>query len=86
MSDPIYPFAIEPHERELIWGGDALVKRFGKSAAPGRDDRRVVGVLRREQAVAQRRVRGHRRSPHCARVSGTRSMGDARSGRALSRS
>ena len=35
MSDPVYPFAIEPLERELIWGGDALVKRFGKSAAPG---------------------------------------------------
>jgi mannose-6-phosphate isomerase len=29
----IYPLALEPLERELIWGGHALVARYGKHAA-----------------------------------------------------
>lgn len=33
-NDSIYPFAIEPKETPAIWGGDALVKRFGKEADP----------------------------------------------------
>ncbi len=33
MND-IYPLALEPFERELIWGGDALVRRYGKRADP----------------------------------------------------
>jgi mannose-6-phosphate isomerase len=32
----LYPFAIEPMERELIWGGQALAERYGKRGAkPG---------------------------------------------------
>lgn len=31
----LYPLALEAHEREMIWGGTALVERYGKSAAPG---------------------------------------------------
>jgi mannose-6-phosphate isomerase len=30
MTFSLYPFAIEPSEREAIWGGHALVERFGK--------------------------------------------------------
>ncbi len=30
----MYPLALEPFERELIWGGHALVERFGKRADP----------------------------------------------------
>ncbi|MBD5633421.1 MAG: class I mannose-6-phosphate isomerase [Candidatus Eremiobacteraeota bacterium] len=33
MSEALYPLAIEPRERELIWGGHALVTRYGKHAA-----------------------------------------------------
>jgi mannose-6-phosphate isomerase len=33
-NDSVYPFAIEPKETPAIWGGDALVKRFGKKADP----------------------------------------------------
>ena len=29
----LYPLALEPLERELIWGGDALAKRYGKPAS-----------------------------------------------------
>jgi len=29
------PLLLEPQERELIWGGHALVERYGKHAAPG---------------------------------------------------
>ncbi len=31
----LYPLALQPLERELIWGGDALVKRYGKAGAAG---------------------------------------------------
>ncbi len=34
MSDLVYPYSIEPKETPAIWGGDALVKRFGKTADP----------------------------------------------------
>lgn len=34
MSDSVYPYSIEPKETPAIWGGDALVKRFGKKADP----------------------------------------------------
>ena len=35
MSEPtIYPYALEPKETPAIWGGDALVKHFGKAADP----------------------------------------------------
>ncbi|MBD5604557.1 MAG: class I mannose-6-phosphate isomerase [Candidatus Eremiobacteraeota bacterium] len=34
MSAELYPFALEPKERELIWGGTALVSRYGKHADP----------------------------------------------------
>lgn len=30
----IYPLVIEPKETQAIWGGDALVKQFGKSGDP----------------------------------------------------
>jgi mannose-6-phosphate isomerase len=33
-NDSVYPFALEPKETPAIWGGDALVKRFGKKADP----------------------------------------------------
>ncbi len=31
----LYPLALEASEHELIWGGRALVERYGKQAAPG---------------------------------------------------
>ena len=35
MNDPdVYPYVLEPKETPAIWGGDALVKRFGKHADP----------------------------------------------------
>ncbi|MGB6984335.1 MAG: type I phosphomannose isomerase catalytic subunit [Candidatus Aquilonibacter sp.] len=34
MSDLVYPYSIEPKETPAIWGGDALVKHFGKTADP----------------------------------------------------
>ena len=30
----LYPFALEPQEHEIIWGGDALAKRYGKVGDP----------------------------------------------------
>jgi len=33
-DDSIYPYAIEPKEASAIWGGDALVRRFGKPGDP----------------------------------------------------
>ncbi len=33
-NDSVYPFAVEPKETPAIWGGDALVTRFGKAADP----------------------------------------------------
>lgn len=33
-DDAIYPYSIEPKETPAIWGGDALVKHFGKKADP----------------------------------------------------
>jgi len=33
-NDSVYPFAIDPKETPAIWGGDALVKHFGKKADP----------------------------------------------------
>ena len=32
MSETLYPYVLAPKETEAIWGGDALVKQFGKSA------------------------------------------------------
>ncbi|HEV7180033.1 MAG TPA: type I phosphomannose isomerase catalytic subunit [Candidatus Baltobacteraceae bacterium] len=34
MNETIYPYVIDPKETPAIWGGDALVKQFGKSADP----------------------------------------------------
>jgi mannose-6-phosphate isomerase len=34
VSDLVYPYSIEPKETPAIWGGDALVKHFGKTADP----------------------------------------------------
>ena len=34
MSDLVYPYSIEPKETPAIWGGDALVTRFGKPGDP----------------------------------------------------
>jgi mannose-6-phosphate isomerase len=34
VSDFVYPYSIEPKETPAIWGGDALVKHFGKKADP----------------------------------------------------
>ena len=34
MSDSVYPYSIEPKETPAIWGGDALVTRFGKTGDP----------------------------------------------------
>jgi len=33
-DDSIYPYAVEPKEAPAIWGGDALVTRFGKPGDP----------------------------------------------------
>jgi mannose-6-phosphate isomerase len=33
-SASLYPFVLEPLERELIWGGHALATRYGKTASP----------------------------------------------------
>jgi len=50
----LYPLLIEPQEREAIWGGHALVERYGKHAAPTAkigeswecwDDNRVLNGL-----------------------------------------
>lgn len=30
----LYPFALEPQEHEVVWGGDALVSRYGKAGDP----------------------------------------------------
>lgn len=34
MSDRLYPYLIDPKETSAIWGGDALVKRYGKHGDP----------------------------------------------------
>jgi mannose-6-phosphate isomerase len=34
VSAAAYPLALEPDERELIWGGHALVERYGKKGSP----------------------------------------------------
>jgi mannose-6-phosphate isomerase len=34
VSDRLYPFLIEPKETSAIWGGDALVRRYGKHGDP----------------------------------------------------
>jgi mannose-6-phosphate isomerase len=34
VSELVYPYSIEPKETPAIWGGDALVTRFGKTADP----------------------------------------------------
>jgi mannose-6-phosphate isomerase len=34
VSELVYPYSIEPKETPAIWGGDALVKQFGKTADP----------------------------------------------------
>ena len=50
-DEAIYPYSIEPKETPAIWGGDALVKHFGKKADPNEkigeswecwDDNRVL--------------------------------------------
>ncbi len=33
-DDSVYPYAIEPKETPALWGGDALVKHYGKHADP----------------------------------------------------
>jgi mannose-6-phosphate isomerase len=33
-SVPLYPFVLEPLEREMIWGGHALASRYGKPGSP----------------------------------------------------
>jgi mannose-6-phosphate isomerase len=34
VNNLVYPYSIEPKETPAIWGGDALVKRFGKTGDP----------------------------------------------------
>ncbi|GAC1575276.1 MAG: hypothetical protein NVS3B7_07730 [Candidatus Elarobacter sp.] len=34
MSDRLYPYVLEPKETAAIWGGDALVRRYGKPGEP----------------------------------------------------
>ena len=34
MSDRLYPYLIDPKETSAIWGGDALVRRYGKHGDP----------------------------------------------------
>ncbi|MBV8751196.1 MAG: mannose-6-phosphate isomerase, partial [Candidatus Eremiobacteraeota bacterium] len=34
MNDRLYPYVLEPKETPAIWGGDALVTRFGKDGDP----------------------------------------------------
>lgn len=34
-AERLYPYLLEPQEKPAIWGGDALVVRYGKHADPG---------------------------------------------------
>lgn len=34
MSDRLYPYLVDPKETPAIWGGDALVRRYGKHGDP----------------------------------------------------
>jgi mannose-6-phosphate isomerase len=34
VSDRLYPYLVEPKETTAIWGGDALVRRYGKHGDP----------------------------------------------------
>jgi mannose-6-phosphate isomerase len=34
VTDRLYPFVLEPKEAPAIWGGDALVRRYGKTGDP----------------------------------------------------
>ncbi len=70
----LYPYVLEPKLTPAIWGGDALVRRYGKPGDAGAEARRVVGVLGREPH-RQRRARRRRRSASCAPDWATRSPG-----------
>jgi mannose-6-phosphate isomerase len=51
VSDRLYPYLVEPTETPAIWGGDALVRRYGKHGDPSQqigeswecwDDNRIL--------------------------------------------
>ncbi|HET9029912.1 MAG TPA: type I phosphomannose isomerase catalytic subunit [Candidatus Aquilonibacter sp.] len=61
----IYPLVIEPKETPAIWGGDALVARFGKAGDPNAkigeswecwDDNRIVNGAHAGKTIAQLRA------------------------------
>lgn len=62
----LYPLGLEPQEREAIWGGDALVTRYGKPGDPHAmigeswecwDQNRVANGELRGASIAELRVR-----------------------------
>lgn len=62
---PLYPLPIEPKEVPLIWGGDALVRRFGKHGDPNAaigeswecwDENQIAGGELRGRTIAQLRA------------------------------
>ena len=64
-NEAIYPYSIEPKETPAIWGGDALVKRFGKTADPNEkigeswecwDENRVLNGPLAGKTIAQLRA------------------------------
>jgi mannose-6-phosphate isomerase len=63
--DRIYPYVLEPKETAAIWGGDALVRRYGKSGDPGEplgeswecwDENRIANGALRGKTVAELRT------------------------------
>ena len=64
MTDPLYPYVLEPKETPAIWGGDALVRRYGKAGDPAQalgeswecwDANRIVNGPLAPQTVADLR-------------------------------
>jgi mannose-6-phosphate isomerase len=65
VSDSIYPYVIQPKEAPAIWGGDALVRRYGKEADPNAkigeswecwDENRVVNGPLAGKSIAELRA------------------------------
>lgn len=65
MSDRLYPYLIDPKETSAIWGGDALVRRYGKHGDPAQllgeswecwDENRVANGVLAGQTLAELRA------------------------------
>ena len=65
MSDRLYPYLIEPKLTSAIWGGDALVRRYGKPGDPTQplgeswecwDENRVINGPLAGRALAELRA------------------------------